>query len=153
MPPPDRTRTDRPGLAAALTCFTIWGLLPLLLTAVGRAGAGTAELVAGRILASIPFAGALVLATGQVPGLLAILRQPRVLLALVGSSLLIGINWGAYVWAVQHGQTLATSLGYYINPLLNVVFGAWLFRERLSRGAIAALVLATAGVVLEALAI
>jgi chloramphenicol-sensitive protein RarD len=153
MTPPEPDRLERPALAGALACFTMWGLLPLLFQAVGRAGAGSLELLAWRGLASLPVVGALVLASGRGPKALALLRQPRLLGALVGSALLIGINWGFYVWAVQHGQTLATSLGYYINPLLNVLFGALLFRERLSKGALVAVTLATVGVGLEALAI
>ena len=151
MPPP--ARPDRFALAAALTCFTIWGLLPLLFQAVGRAGASSGELLAWRIAASLPVVAVLVLATGKWADAAALLRRPKLLAALTASACLIALNWGVYVWAVQHGQTLAASLGYYVNPLLNVAFGAWLFKERLSRGALVALGLATAGVALEAWAV
>jgi chloramphenicol-sensitive protein RarD len=146
-------RTDRLALSAALACFTTWGLFPLLFQAVGRAGATSWEAVGWRILASIPCGLALVAATGQLPACRALLRQPRTLGALGVSGLLIGANWGVYIWAVQHGQTLATSFGYYLNPLLNVATGAVLFRERLGRAAWVAIVLALAGVGLQAAAI
>jgi chloramphenicol-sensitive protein RarD len=94
----------------------------------------------------------MVAASGQLPALRALLRQPRLVGPLVFTGLLIGANWGVYTWAVQNGQTLATSFGYYLNPLLNMLVGAWLFRERLSLMAWVAIALATIGVGLQGVA-
>lgn len=151
--PPPASRPDRNALLAAVTCFTSWGLFPLLFQATGRAGATSAEIVGWRILAAIPFAFALVVATGQLPACRALLRQPRTLGLLAFTGVLIGVNWGVYIWAVQNGQTLATSFGYYLNPLLNMAFGAVLFRERLSLPTRVAIGLAMVGVALQAVAI
>jgi chloramphenicol-sensitive protein RarD len=151
--PASPSRSDRAALIAAVACFTTWGLFPLLFQATGRAGATAGEIVGWRILAAIPLAAALVAATGQIPACLALLRQPRTLGLLGVSSLLIGVNWGVYIWAVQNGQTLATSLGYYLNPLLNMAFGTLLFRERLGTATRVAIALAVVGVALQAWAI
>ena len=150
MPPP---HTDRTALIAATGCFTAWGLFPLFFQAAGRAGADAWEVLAWRIVASAPTAGVLVWASGQGPALLALARRPGVLAALGLSGTLIAVNWAVYIWSVQHGQTLATSLGYYLNPLLNVAVGAALFRERLSAPARLALALAVVGVALQAMAL
>ena len=146
-------KTDAAGLAAAVLCFSIWGLYPILFQLAARAGASSMELVAWRALLSVPVGAAIVALTGQWPALVAMAGQPRTLLTLAGSAALIGVNWVIYVWAVQHAQNLATSLGYYINPLLNVAVGAWLFRERPSRSAYVAIALAVVGVGVQALAI
>jgi chloramphenicol-sensitive protein RarD len=75
-----------------------------------------------------------------------ILRHRRRLLALLASALLIAANWGIFIWAVQHGQIVATSLGYYLNPLANVALGLLLLRERLTRLQLVAVAIASAGV-------
>jgi chloramphenicol-sensitive protein RarD len=151
MPP--STPPDRPALFSALACFTVWGLFPLLFQAVGHAGAGPWELLAWRILASLPTCVALVWVTGQGAAWSALLRDRRAFAALAASAVLIGANWAVFIWAVQNGETLATSLGYYINPLLNVGVGAILFRERVGPVVKIALALAAAGVALQAVAV
>jgi chloramphenicol-sensitive protein RarD len=75
-----------------------------------------------------------------------VLRQPRVLAAFVASALLIGANWLAYIWAVNHGHVIEASLGYFITPLVNVLLGVTLLHERLRRPQWLALAIATAGV-------
>jgi chloramphenicol-sensitive protein RarD len=151
MPP--QPKTDRTALAAAVACFTLWGLFPLFFQVVGRAGATPWEIVGWRILASIPVCAVLVAWGGQTPAFRALFAQPRILGALAVTGVLIGANWGVYIWAVQNGQTLATSLGYYLNPLLNVAAGAILFRERVGRATVVAIVLAAGGVALQGVAI
>jgi chloramphenicol-sensitive protein RarD len=145
-------RPDRAALLAAIGCFVSWGLFPLLFQAAGRAGAGAWEVVGWRVLAALPWLFLMVGLSGQLPALRAVARQPRVLGLLTATALLIGGNWGAYTWAVQNGHTLATSFGYYLNPLLNMLVGAWLFRERLGLAARVAIGLAVVGVALQAVA-
>lgn len=145
-------RTDRPALFAAIGCFVSWGLFPFLFQAAGRVGASSWEVVAWRVIAATPWLIGMVAFTGQTPALVALTRDPRRLGSLVCTGLLIGANWGVYTWAVQNGHTLATSFGYYLNPLLNMVVGAWLFRERLSFIAKVAVGLAAVGVALQAVA-
>lgn len=144
-PAPDAGRN---GLPFALGAYLIWGLLPLYLRLVHAVP--PFEFVGWRILFTLPFCAAFIAARRQGPDLLAALRQPRVVLLLLASSMLIAINWLVYIAAIQQGHVLATSLGYYINPLVNVLFGTLFLRERLSTRAWLAVGLAAAGVALLA---
>ncbi len=92
------------------------------------------------------FAGGLVLLAGQSTQVRAVLSQPRTLAWLALATVLIAINWGLYVWATTHHSTLEASLGYYINPLLNMVVGLWLFREKIDKWGWVAIGLAAVGV-------
>jgi chloramphenicol-sensitive protein RarD len=95
----------------------------------------------------------LVLLAGQVRQCAEVLRSPRTLGLLVASALLIAGNWTLYVWAVAHGRLLEGSLGYYINPLMNMALGALLFRERLDAVGWGAIALAVIGVAVQTLAL
>jgi len=145
--------SSRQALAAGIGCYLIWGLMPVLFIAMGRAGASPWEILSQRVLWSLPWAGALVLLAGQGPQVLAVLRRPRVLATLCATTLLITANWATYVWAVNNGRNLEASLGYYINPLLAMAAGAVIFRERISLLGWCAIGLASVGVVLQALAL
>ena len=103
---------DRAAVGAGLLCYTIWGVLPLFLHQVAKAGAGAFEVVAWRTLWSIPLALGLGLLMGRRVGLGAALTSPRMLATLALSALLIGVNWTVYVWAVGSGHTISASLGY-----------------------------------------
>jgi len=145
--------SPRQALAAGIGCYTIWGLMPLLFIAMGRAGASPWEILSQRVLWSLPWAGALVLLAGQGRQVLGVLRRPRVLATLAATTLLITANWATYVWAVNNGRNLEASLGYYINPLLAMAAGALIFRERITRLGWCAIGLASLGVVLQTLAL
>lgn len=149
---PTPPKSDRAALLAAIGCFTSWGLFPFLFQAAGHAGATAWEVVGWRVVAALPWLLGLVALTGQMPAFRALFGQPRVLGLLVVTALLIGGNWGVYTWAVQNGQTLATSFGYYLNPLLNMLVGAIVFRERLGTATRVAIALAAVGVALQAVA-
>lgn len=144
---------DRRGLAAGLVCYTLWGVLPLFLHEVAKTGAGAFEVVAWRTLWSVPLALGLGFAMGRPAGVGAALASPRLLLMLTLSAALIAVNWTVYVWAVGAGHTLSASLGYYLNPLLNMGVGALFFRERISRTGAAAIGLASIGVVMQGFAL
>lgn len=146
-----RTAPDRSGLTAGLACYVIWGLLPILFQALERAGVSPVEIVAWRTVFGAPLALLLVLMVGQWSGFVGM--SARTFAGLALSATLIGINWLVYVWAVGSGRTLEASLGYYINPLLNMAAGRFLFGERIDRWGWAAIGLATAGVVLQAVAL
>lgn len=135
----------RLGIAAALGAFTIWGLVPIYFKWV--AAVPPMEIIVHRILWSIPMlAGFLLLRDG--PGFWRRLRlAPRTVAMLGLSGCLIAANWLVYVWAINSGQILATSLGYFITPLLNVLLGILFLRERLTAIQIAAVAIATAGTV------
>lgn len=143
----------RAALVAGLACYVLWGLSPLIYQPMGAAGAGALEIMGHRAVWGVLWAGLLVLWARQSGQVRAALADPRTLGWLVGSTLLIGLNWGLFVWAVNNAHTLETSLGYYLNPLLNMALGAWLFRERISRAGLVAIGLAAVGVALQALAL
>lgn len=132
------------GLPAALGAYTIWGFLPLYLILVKSVPA--VEFVGWRIIWTVPICLIIVAFRHQGPDLRAALRNRRVMLTLTGSALLIAINWLVYIWAVQSGHVLAASLGYFINPLINVLLGTLLLREILSTRQWVAVGVAAAGV-------
>jgi len=150
MPPPKpmSARSATSGLPHAMGAYAIWSLFPLyfaLLHAVSPF-----EVVAWRLMFTLPFCLITIALTRQGGKLRAALASPRVVAALALSGLLIGTNWLTYVVAVMRGHVIAASLGYYINPLVNVVAGTIFLRERLSRLQWLAVALAAVGVALLA---
>ena len=141
-------QTDRTGLAAAFSAYVIWGFLPLYLILVRSVPAF--EFVGWRIIWTLPLCLLIVLARRQGTDLRAALANRRTLGLLALSATLIAVNWVVYVWAIQNGQVYAASLGYYINPLVNVLLGTVLLGEKLSRPQWAAVGLAGIGVSLLA---
>ncbi|KZX86267.1 hypothetical protein A3718_05050 [Erythrobacter sp. HI0019] len=141
-------QTDRTGLAAAFSAYVIWGFLPLYLILVRSVPAF--EFVGWRIIWTLPLCLLIVLARRQGPDLRAALANRRTPGLLALSATLIAVNWVVYVWAIQNGQVYAASLGYYINPLVNVLLGTVLLGEKLSRPQWAAVGLAGIGVSLLA---
>ncbi|MCX9148846.1 EamA family transporter RarD [Erythrobacter sp. WG] len=121
----------RSGLAPALGAYLIWGFLPLYLILVREVP--PFEFVGWRIIWTLPLCLAIVAVRRQFPEVLAALRSPRSLLALLASALLIGANWFVYIWAIMAGEVYATSIGYYLNPLVNVLLGTLVLGEVLSR--------------------
>jgi chloramphenicol-sensitive protein RarD len=143
----------RQALIAGIACNLLWGGAPLLFLALGRAGADSWEIVAHRAMWSAPWALALVILSGQWGQVLAILRRPRTVALLLLSAVSIASGWALYVWAVNNGHNLDSSLGYYINPLMNMAAGALLFRERIDRIGLAAMALAAVGVIVQTVAL
>jgi chloramphenicol-sensitive protein RarD len=139
--------------AAGITCYTIWGLVPLLFQLIGRLGASPWEILAHRTVWGAPAALVFVLLARQGRSALAAVRNPRTLAWLALSAVLIAANWSIFIWAVNAGRVLETSLGYYILPLFNMAAGALLFGERLDRAGKVAITLAAAGVLLQTLAL
>jgi len=115
---PRQTRTIA-GLPQALGAYAVWSLFPLYFALLHEVAAF--EVVVWRLLFTLPFCLAMVLLFRQGAALKAALTTPRILGALALSGLLIGANWLIYVIAVMDGHVLAASLGYYINPLVNVL--------------------------------
>lgn len=136
------------GLAPALGAYLIWGFLPLYLMLVKSVP--PFEFVGWRIIWTLPLCLLIVASRRQFPELLAALRSPRSLLALMASSVLIAINWFVYIWAIMAGEVYATSIGYYLNPLLNVLLGTLVLGEKLSRRQWLAVAIAAVAVALLA---
>jgi chloramphenicol-sensitive protein RarD len=117
------------GIAYATTAYILWGLFPLYFKAVQSAPA--LEILAHRMTWSLLFCGALLLVLHRWQWLGAVVRQPRVLLSFIASAAIVSFNWGLYIWAVNAGHIVDSSLGYFINPLVSVLLGAVLLSERL----------------------
>ena len=125
------TVNPRRGYLLGLSAYVVWGLFPLYFKAIAEVPAR--EIIAHRIIWSA-LGGALLLLVWKHPNWWReLLANPRRLAVLSLSGLLIAANWLLYVWAVNNGRMLEASLGYYINPLLNVLLGMLLLGERLRR--------------------
>lgn len=132
------------GLGFALTAYVLWGFLPIYMKAMAHIP--PTEVIAHRVIWSIPIAGAVLWILGRTADLRTAIRTPRMLVMGAATAALISINWGIYVWAIQSGHALDAALGYYINPLFSVFLGAVLLGERLDRLQMAAIALAAAAV-------
>ncbi|HSG54272.1 MAG TPA: EamA family transporter RarD, partial [Paracoccaceae bacterium] len=138
--PPTQDQDTPQGLAFALGAYILWGFLPLYMKALSHMGA--AEVVAHRIIWSVPIALVVLIATRRTGALREALRNPRMLGMGCVTAALISINWGIYVWAISVGQTVDAAIGYYINPLFSIFLAALVLGERLSRAQLAAIAVA-----------
>jgi chloramphenicol-sensitive protein RarD len=134
-----------PGMLYAALAFLAWGLFPLYFKALRSIPAQ--EILAHRMAWSMLFLAAVLLWRRQWSWLAAVARQPKVLAGFAASALLLSINWGLYIWSVNHDRVVDASLGYFINPLVNVVLGSLLLKERMRPVQWSAVALAAAGVV------
>lgn len=140
----------RSGFLAALAAYGLWGLLPIFFKLLHHVG--PFELVAQRVIWSLVLILILLAARRALGPLWAALSTPRLLLPLTASSLFIAINWTTYIWAVNDDHVIAASLGYFLNPLVNVALGVLVLKERLRRGQMLAIGVATVGVAIMAAA-
>lgn len=136
--------SGKSGLASAIGAYLIWGFLPLYLLLVKAVPAF--EFVAWRIIWTLPLCLLIVAFRRQGPELRAAIADRNTLAWLCLSAALIAVNWVVYIWAIQHGEVYAASLGYYINPLVNVLLGTLLLGERLTRAQWVAVAIAAVGV-------
>lgn len=132
------------GIAFALSAYLIWGILPLYMKAVAHIP--PLEVVAHRVVWSVPVAGAVLLALGRMGDIKEAFRSPRTLAMAALTASIIALNWATYIWAIAVGRTVEAALGYYINPLMTVVLGAVLLGERLDRRQLLAVGLAALAV-------
>ncbi|QPC88670.1 EamA family transporter RarD [Mesorhizobium sp. NBSH29] len=134
------------GFIFAFSAYFFWGILPLYLKLVGHIPA--VEVVAHRIIWSVPLAGIVLYLLGRTADVRAALCSPRTLAMAAVTACLITVNWGVYVWAIAADRAVETSLGYYINPLMSVVMGAVFLGERFTRMQMVAVALAACAVLL-----
>ena len=132
------------GVALGLGAYFLWGILPLYFKLVGQVPA--VEIVADRVIWSVLFLAGLVTLRRRWSAIRTALGTGRVLLILIATAGLIAANWLIYIWAIVNGHILAASLGYYLNPLVNVLLGVIILKEKLTRGQLAAVLLAAIGV-------
>ncbi|HEY0471321.1 MAG TPA: EamA family transporter RarD [Kribbella sp.] len=120
---------QRRGFVYGFTAYLLWGLFPLYWKLLDHSGA--VELLAHRILWSLVTIALLVLVRRRFGRVRKLLRNPRQRWPLVVGAFLVSINWGAYIWGVNHGRVVETSLGYFITPLFTVLLGVFVLKERL----------------------
>jgi chloramphenicol-sensitive protein RarD len=138
-------------ILSALFAFGFWGLLPIYWKQLGHLGSDVA--VAQRVIWTLLVATLLLLWKGETRSWWRDLRQPAVLRTHVLSAALLGVNWGLFVWGAQHGRILECSLGYFLNPLLNVLIGCLLLGEKLNRTQRVSITLAGLGVGIQMIAV
>ena len=140
--------SDHPGSSRGFTlgllAYALWGVLPIYFKLLEALGA--VDIVAHRVLWSLPFLALLITAARGWSKVREVARQPRTLGVLAATALLIGTNWLLYVYAVTSGHILAASFGYYLNPLANVLLGRFVLKEPLNRLQWLAVAIAGAGI-------
>ena len=132
------------GVLFAVLAFGSWGLNPIYFKAV--ADILTLEILAHRVVWSVPLLALLVTAARGWPGFWEALADRRTIIGIIASALILSVNWFIFIYAINSGQVLQSSLGYYMNPLLNVLLGMIFLKERLTRWQGLAVLLAAAGV-------
>ena len=143
-PRPSQTPHPRTGFLLGLAAYALWGVLPIYFKALAAVPA--VNIVAHRILWSLPYLALLILLSRGWPKVRAALAQPRTIGILLLTAMLIGGNWLLYVYAVTSDHILAASFGYYLNPLANVLLGRFVLHERLNRLQWTAIAVAAAGI-------
>ncbi|WP_248322232.1 EamA family transporter RarD [Caballeronia sp. Sq4a] len=133
-----------PGVVYAFAAFAIWGLFPIYFKALHSIGA--IEMLAHRMAWSMLFLLIVLTARRQWQWLVPVLRDKRLLARFAASAVLLSANWGIYIWAVNAGRIVEASLGYFINPLVNVLFGMAFLHERLRPVQWIAVIVAALGV-------
>lgn len=138
------SHADRRGLAAAATAFFIWGLLPIYLKWLQSVP--VLQVTAHRLTWGCVVAIAWLAVRGELGNIRAALSDPAVRLRLLASAALISVNWITYVWGIANNRVVETSLGYFMNPLVNVLLGVVVLAERLNRTQWIAVAIAAVGV-------
>jgi chloramphenicol-sensitive protein RarD len=133
-----------PGILYAASAFILWGIFPLYFHAIREVP--PLEILGHRMLWSLAFLAIVLTVRQQWKWLPRVARQPRVLGAFIASALLLSSNWFVYIWSVNNGHVLDASLGYFINPLINVMLGMLVLKETLRRGQWIAIGVAACGV-------
>ena len=144
MPAAPENRDTKQGFLLAGAAYLLWGFLPFYMKALAHVPSW--EVVAHRILWSIPLSIVILYFLGLLPGLKKAFSSPRTLMMGALTASIISVNWGVYVWAIGSGRALETALGYYINPLFSVFLAAVLLGERLNRMQMVAIALAVCAV-------
>lgn len=135
------------GVLLALSAFIMWGIAPVYFKQLTHINAQ--EILSQRIIWSVLFLIVISLFSGQLNKTIMILKQPKQLVLLALSACLLGFNWGLFIWSVNNNHMLDASLGYYINPLINVLMGYLFLSERLRKRQGLAVALALLGVLIQ----
>jgi len=138
---------SKSGIFNALGAYLLWGFAPIYFKLLTDIAAG--EILMHRVVWSCVFLLIMVLAMKKWSQLIALCKQPKVILNLGLSAAFLAVNWFLFIWAVNNDHLLDASLGYYINPLFNVALGMIFFQERLKKNQLIAVCLAGIGVLIQ----
>ncbi|WP_082825391.1 EamA family transporter RarD [Marinomonas sp. TW1] len=139
--------SSKSGLMLAFTAFFLWAIAPIYFKAMSFVPAQ--EILAHRVIWSCILVFVLIFLLRYSKALKTALTSKKIILSMLASTLLIGLNWGTFIWAVQNNQMLSASLGYYINPLISILLGVIFFKEKLDPIRKIAVVLCFCAVVFE----
>ena len=145
---PDAGRERRIGLVSGVCAYVIWGFFPLMFAVL--LPASPLEILAHRVIWSLVAVAIVLVALRHTWSWVRTVLRGGQLLRLIAAALLIGINWLGFIWAVTSGHVVEGSLGYFINPLVNIVLGVVLFGEKMGRSGRTGSLLALAGVIVIA---
>lgn len=136
------------GVILAIGAYLMWGIIPLYWKQLQHVG--SVEILVGRVIWSFVFTVLFVLLIRQYKQMIAdikmLWKNKKQFFLLFVASVFVSLNWGIFIWAVNNGHLLQTSLGYYINPLISVLFGLIFFKEKISRATAVAVIIAAIGV-------
>jgi chloramphenicol-sensitive protein RarD len=147
MPELAQRQEQKKGVLLALSAFIMWGIAPIYFKQLIHIDA--LEILIQRIIWAVVFLIVISLLSRQLYKTIEILKQPKQLAILSISACLLGFNWGLFIWSVNNNHMLEASLGYYINPLINVLMGYLFLSERLRKRQGLAVALALAGVLIQ----
>ncbi|HEX8079451.1 MAG TPA: EamA family transporter RarD [Jatrophihabitans sp.] len=136
---------NRKGLAYGFSAYLLWGLFPLYWPLLKPAGA--VEILAQRMVWSLLLIVVVLVLMRNLPAVRLLVADRRKLARLALAAVLVSVNWGVYIWAVNSGHVIETSLGYFINPLFTIMLGVLVLKERLSRAQWIAVGIATVAIV------
>lgn len=139
---------DQKGVFYAALSYFLWGVLPVYWKMIDHVPSG--EILANRIFWSFVFMAALIVFSGKLPAwketVMGFRKRPERGIALAAASFILSVNWFIFIWAVNHGHVVESSLGYYINPLISIVLGILVLKEKLNGAQVLSVLLASAGV-------
>ncbi|OHD25500.1 MAG: hypothetical protein A2Y38_11160 [Spirochaetes bacterium GWB1_59_5] len=141
---PEEKSADFKGTLYGIAAYGLWGMFPLywkLLSTVP-----SLQILAHRVVWAFVFTTILSCALGKRKDFSVLLKQPKRLIATIASGFLVTANWGIYIWAVNLGRIIESSLGYYLNPLISVALGVLVLREKIDKGILVASGIALAGI-------
>lgn len=136
--------SDPRGTLYGIAAYGLWGMFPLYWKLLSRVPA--LQILAHRVVWAFVLTTILSLALGKGKDFSVLLRQPRRLLATIATGFLVTANWGIYIWAVNVGRIIETSLGYYLNPLISIALGVIVLKEKIDKGILAASGMAVIGI-------
>ncbi|WP_421847589.1 EamA family transporter RarD [Marinomonas sp.] len=139
--------SSKSGIFYALTAFILWAIAPIYFKEMSFIPAQ--EILANRIIWSFLIVFVLIILLRNIDKLRVVIRSPKMLMAMLASTVLIAFNWGTFIWAVQNNMMLSASLGYYINPLISILLGVIFFKDKLDKVRQAAVVLCFCAVAFE----